>query len=88
MKERDEMIELLRKECDGIIQEANCVINNRGNGNFNHFLNNTIKTKALRIENQPEYLSDDEGDIRATIHKLNAALTNKQPKKKDRRKNL
>ncbi len=92
MKERDEMIEMVRKECEGIIQEANSVITSRGHGHFNHLIANTTNTKTSlhRIQNQPEYLSDDEDDIRATIHKLDSALTDKQlgniNKKKDKKK--
>lgn len=88
MKERDEMIEIVRKECDGIIQEANCVISNKGNGNFNHLITNTsnTKTSAHRMQHQPEYLSDDEDDIRATIYKLDSALTDKQGIKKKKEK--
>ena len=81
MKERDEMIEIVRKECEGIIQEANCVITNKGHGT-------KTTSKLNRIQNQPEYLSDDEVDIRATIHKLDSALIDQKGKKKDRKSYL
>lgn len=87
MKERDEMIEIVRKECEGIIQEANCVITNKGHANINT-MNTKTTSKLHRIQNQPEYLSDDEVDIRATIHKLDSALIDQKGKKKDRKSYL